>query len=307
MEGQDLRQSSEYSKYMKNIGWQVESGIFIKKFPLIPWSFIKVQRPNWPIDLKKVEKIRKKYKAIQIKIEPNVIDKKKWKEIESELEKYGYKKDKSPMLPTKTIWLDLRKNEHQLLKEMHYKTRYNIKKSQITNNKLQTHPPPRGHGASEGTANRKLQTIRGDEITDEELKEFYEVYKKNAKKQRFWGLKFNQLKWLMKCFGKKSYLLVSRQKLKNKELLGGLILLIHDKTAYYSHNAATKEGKKLFMPTLLVWEAIKLAKKLKCKRFDFEGISDCRFPVTKKWQGFSRFKKGFGGKEVEYIGSFIYT
>jgi len=291
MKDQDLRQSLEYCRYMEKIGWQVESGVFIKKFPLIPWSFIKIQRQSWPIDFKKIERIKRKYKAIQIKIEPNVTDKKKWKKIESELKKYGYKKGKSPMLPTKTIWLDLRKNEHQLLKEMHYKTRYNVHKFEIRNTKYET-------------KSTKHKTIRGDEITNEQLKEFYEIYKKNAKKQGFWGLNFNQLNNLMKCFGEKGYLLLVKDKAL---LLGGLILLIDDKTAYYCHNAGTKEGKKLFVPTLLTWEAIKLAKKLKCKKFDFEGISDLRFPVTKKWQGFSRFKKSFGGKEVEYIGLFIYT
>ncbi|MBU1323407.1 peptidoglycan bridge formation glycyltransferase FemA/FemB family protein, partial [Patescibacteria group bacterium] len=60
----------------------------------------------------------------------------------------------------------------------------------------------------------------------------------------------------------------------------------------------TQEGKIKFVPTLLVWEAIKLAKKLGCKRFDFEGIDD------KRWPGFTRFKKSFGGIEIEYRGSF---
>jgi lipid II:glycine glycyltransferase (peptidoglycan interpeptide bridge formation enzyme) len=58
------------------------------------------------------------------------------------------------------------------------------------------------------------------------------------------------------------------------------------------------------VPTLLTWEAIKLAKKLGDRRFDFEGIADERFPVTNKWLGFSRFKKSFGGNKIEYIGSF---
>jgi lipid II:glycine glycyltransferase (peptidoglycan interpeptide bridge formation enzyme) len=55
---------------------------------------------------------------------------------------------------------------------------------------------------------------------------------------------------------------------------------------------------------LLVWGAIKLGKKMNCLRLDFEGIADERFPMTKKWEGFSRFKRGFGGNEVKYIGSF---
>ncbi|MDZ7586191.1 MAG: peptidoglycan bridge formation glycyltransferase FemA/FemB family protein, partial [Patescibacteria group bacterium] len=68
--------------------------------------------------------------------------------------------------------------------------------------------------------------------------------------------------------------------------------------AYYSHNGVSPAGKRKFVPTMLVWEAIKLAKKLECKRFDFEGIDD------KRWPGFTRFKKSFGGKIIEYPMSF---
>jgi len=101
---------------------------------------------------------------------------------------------------------------------------------------------------------------------------------------------------LFVCMSKKAHLL------KTKE--AGLVILVHDKVAYYSHNAATKRGKQKFEPTSLTWEAIRLAKKLKCVRFDFEGIEDERYKVTKKWAGFSRFKRGFGGEVVEYLGSF---
>jgi lipid II:glycine glycyltransferase (peptidoglycan interpeptide bridge formation enzyme) len=61
----------------------------------------------------------------------------------------------------------------------------------------------------------------------------------------------------------------------------------------------------MFAPTLLTWEAIKLAKKLNCARFDFEGITDERWPLTRKWAGFTRFKKSFGGQAVTYPGNFI--
>jgi lipid II:glycine glycyltransferase (peptidoglycan interpeptide bridge formation enzyme) len=262
---------------MEKIGWLVEDGVFIKKLPLIPYSFIKLQRPNWPVDLRKLERVAKKHRAIQVKIEPNVL---RGEKIEAKLKKFGYKKDSSPLLPTKTIWLDLHKNEQQLLKNMSHKTRYNIKKF--------------------SNSNFQFSIISGNKLSNEQFSKFYKIYKKNCRQKKFWGLSFKQLKSLFEAFGKKSYLLIVEE-------LGGLVLLIHDRTAYYSHNAATVEGKKRFVPTVLTWEAIKLARRLGCWRFDFEGISDHRFPVTKKWRGFSRFKKGFGGREIEYVGSFVKT
>jgi len=268
---EDLRQTKEYGKFMESMGWKVEKGMFIKKLSILPWSFIKYQRPEWPVDFKKIERVIKKYKVIQIKVEPNI---KVNKEVEKKFLKWGYKKDKSPMLPTKTIWLDLKKSEKDLLKNMHAKTRYNI-----------------------GKYKQRVEIIRGDKVNKKTLREFYKIYQENAKKQKFWGLKFKNLVNLFKCFGKKSYLLWA-------EGLGGLIVLINKKTIYYSHNAANKKGRGKFVPTILVWKAILLGKKLRCNRFDFEGISDFRYGVTKKWKGFSRFKKGFGGNEIKYIGSF---
>jgi len=220
---EDLRQAKEYARYMESLGWRVEKGVFVKKLGLIPWSFIKYQRPDWPIELEKIGRLAKKYRVIQIKIEPNVL------------------RDKNQAL--------------------------------------------------------KIEMVRGDKVKDKLLKEFYAIYKDNAKKQKFWGLSFKQLKSLLEALGKKGYLLWVKD-------LGGLILLVHDKTVYYSHNGVNDEGRKRFVASLLVWEAMRLGKKLGCERFDFEGISDERSLVTKKWAGFSRFKRSFGGKEVEYIGCF---
>jgi lipid II:glycine glycyltransferase (peptidoglycan interpeptide bridge formation enzyme) len=51
---------------------------------------------------------------------------------------------------------------------------------------------------------------------------------------------------------------------------------------------------------LLQWEAIKEAKKRDKSIYNFWGIA----PDTKRrhpWQGLSLFKKGFGGRLVEYL------
>lgn len=86
-----------------------------------------------------------------------------------------------------------------------------------------------------------------------------------------------------------------------KDVVGGVLLLFWKKTAYYWIAGATKKGKKLFAPTLLVWEALKLSKQRGCTKFDFVGIWDERLPkYGKEWKGFTKFKEGFGGKEMYY-------
>jgi len=54
----DLRQAPEYCQWMRAIGWQVDKGMFIKKLPLVPWSFIKIQRQKPLIDLRRRENIK---------------------------------------------------------------------------------------------------------------------------------------------------------------------------------------------------------------------------------------------------------
>lgn len=84
--------------------------------------------------------------------------------------------------------------------------------------------------------------------------------------------------------------------------IAGILLLFYDQIAYYWFASSLPLGKKLFAPTLLVWEALKLSKKRGCQVFDFEGIYDERFPkASSSWRGFTKFKEGFGGKKIVYI------
>jgi lipid II:glycine glycyltransferase (peptidoglycan interpeptide bridge formation enzyme) len=52
---------------------------------------------------------------------------------------------------------------------------------------------------------------------------------------------------------------------------------------------------------LIQWEAILDAKIKGFKFYDFWGVDE------KKWPGITRFKTGFGGKEVEYVGAWDYV
>ena len=264
----DLRQTKEYAKYMKSIGWIVErvGGVnyFIKRLPVIG-SFVKIQRPKIT-DFNQINRVVKKYRAFQIVIEPFDLAQGK------PLIKHGFKLTKSPYLPSKTVHIDLTKSEKEVLKEMHYKTRYNIKVA-----------------------------LKRDVVVkkSKDIERFVDLWLNAQPSRKFLKLG-KSIHAIHNAFGKNSHLLLAY---KDNKLLAGILMPETGYVAYYMYAAATPEGKKLFAPTLVTWEVIRLAKKLKCKVFDFEGVYDDRFPL-KSWLGFSRFKKSFGGLEVEYPGAY---
>lgn len=304
----DLRQTSDYAKYMSSIGWIVErkDGVnyFIKKFPLIG-SFIKIQRPK-KIDFDQITTIAKKYRAFQIIIEPILparFGSKSWSSAGIRTNNHnliilqGYKQSKSPYLPSKTIYIDLTKSEKVLLKEMHYKTRYNIKK------------------ASQNSTTKSPKFFKIQISYD--IEKFADFWQECARNQR--GMFLSQKKEIIelyKAFGENAHLILVYHKdtsevaertprmVEKRELVSGILMIRTKDIAYYMYAAASDAGKKLFAPTLCAWEAIKLSKKHGSKIFDFEGIYDERFPL-KSWHGFTRFKKSFGGREIEYPGAFV--
>jgi peptidoglycan pentaglycine glycine transferase (the first glycine) len=84
---------------------------------------------------------------------------------------------------------------------------------------------------------------------------------------------------------------------KNKPIAAVLASFSGD-TVTYMHGASANDERNVMAPFLLQWEIIKSAKLAGYKYYDFYGIDE------KKWPGVTRFKKGFGGEEINYTGTF---
>src|SRR4030042_24050 len=163
--------------------------------------------------------------------------------------------------------------------------------------KAQYPNPPIPFEKIEKLEKKKLQII---EILD--LEKLRQAWRKSVGWRRYIP-SLKNLKNLKRAFTRKALFLTAQSQGK---ISGGTILLTNNSRAYYYYAFTSKEGRKKLAQYLLVWEAMKLAKKRGCQIFDFEGIYDKRFPV-KDWQGFSHLKKSFGGQEIEYPGVFIKT
>jgi lipid II:glycine glycyltransferase (peptidoglycan interpeptide bridge formation enzyme) len=267
----DLRQTKEYISYIRSLGWEADefqrTYIYIKRF--LFWKFVKVQRPG-SLDIRSFnEYLLRKYRFSTIYLEPGT---------QSQYEhflKLGFKKYNSPYLPSKTIQVDLTKTETQLLNQMHYKTRYNIKKTGGDN---------------------LIVTSTGD------INKFADFWQKCAKDRGMFLDQRREIKMLHKAFDKNSDIWIATD--IEKKWLAAIFQVSTDDISYYMYAASSKEGKKLYAPTILAWKAVESAKQKRKKIFDFEGVFDERFPLN-SWRGFTRFKKSFGGREVEYPGCLV--
>lgn len=265
----DLRQTKEYANYVRSLGWEVDefqsTYIYVKRF--LFWKFVKVQRPH-DLSVHGFNKyLLKKFRFSTVYLESG-------SQFQyEEFLKLGFKKYNSPYLPSKTIQIDLTKTEAQLLSQMHYKTRYNIK---------------------------KMEDIGVTKTED--IEKFADFWQRCAKDRGMFLDQRREIALLYKAFEQSSDIWIARD--INKNWIAAIFQVNTNDVSYYMYAAASDEGKRLYAPTILAWKAIESAKQKKKKIFDFEGVFDERFPLN-SWRGFTRFKKSFGGREVEYPGCLV--
>ena len=209
--------------------------------------------------------------AIFLKLEPMAEDGK----LEDSLLKAGFSKSKKEIQPQRTIILDLAKSEEQILAEMHQKTRYNIR-----------------------VAKKKELRIRNHEsgMGEKLMEEFWRLLQKTADKDRFHSHSKQYYKKLLELPITRLFTAEHRGR-----IIAANIILFYENHAAYLHGASDHDYRALMAPYLLHWEVIKYAKEHGLSEYDLWGIDE------KKWSGVTRFKKGFGGREVKYTGSYDYV
>ncbi|HEY0492428.1 MAG TPA: peptidoglycan bridge formation glycyltransferase FemA/FemB family protein [Candidatus Dormibacteraeota bacterium] len=85
------------------------------------------------------------------------------------------------------------------------------------------------------------------------------------------------------------------------DALGGVMVFRFGKTAYYLFGGSTDKKRELMPNYLLHWQAILDFRELGCEVYDWWGIPEEPAP-DHPWFGLYRFKTGFGGETVRYVG-----
>lgn len=277
-------QSQEWEKARKEMGIEtIRLNGFLLTLHKIPFTNYKIgylprsKMPDKKI-LDKLFEFGKKNNLIFIKIEPYVEKSKFQISNFKSILKSKFQISKHPLFPAWTQILDLDKPEDKLLKSFHSKTRYNIRLAE------------------------KKGVIVKEESNDKGFEIFAKLYFETCKRQKYFGHNYQYHKTIWKNLKDKiAHILIAYF---NNTPLAAYELWYQDKTLYYVYGGTSIKYRNLMASNLLMWEAIKLGKKLGAEKFDMWGSLPPNYDLTHPWSGFTRFKQGYGTKFIEFIGSY---
>lgn len=226
-----------------------------------------------------LKKIGKENNCAFIKVEPNIeMDNGQWT-MDNSKNNSQFISSPKPLFTKYNFVIDLTKSEDELLKNMHPKTRYNIKIAQK-------------HGV-------KVE----ERIDDEAFNIYLKLYFDTTKRQGYHGHNqtYHRKVWENLKNADMARLVIAFY--QHKPLTAWMLLNFKD-TLYYPYGGSSKIHPEVMANNLIAWEAIKLGKKLKLKKFDMWGALGPDALSNDPWYGFHKFKMGYGGQLVEYVGTY---
>jgi lipid II:glycine glycyltransferase (peptidoglycan interpeptide bridge formation enzyme) len=196
---------------------------------------------------------------------------------------YNLRKAPTDILPTNTIFMDLKKDKEILLKRMKPKTRYNIH-----------------------LAHRRGVSVR--EVDYNNLGVWYDLYRETAQRNHIHLPDIGYFRTVLNTRANDSqsparvHLLLAEE---SGNALAGMFLVISGKRATYLYGASSTRKRNLMPAYALQWEAIEKAKQFGCVEYDMFGISPTPDPAH-PMSGLYRFKSGFGGEIFHRQGCWDY-
>ncbi len=187
----------------------------------------------------------------------------------------------APIQPVRTILLDLDADEASLLAHMKEKWRYNVR-----------------------LAERRGVRVR-EALSIEDVRAWYDLMQVTGARDQFGihTLDYYLHAWQIFAPRQQARLLLAEFE---GQLLAGIFVGLFAYQGIYLYGASGNEHRNLMPNYLLQWEAIRWARGQGAHQYDFWGIpaSD---DETEDMAGAYRFKSGWGGKVVRFVGCYQQT
>lgn len=183
--------------------------------------------------------------------------------------------------PSSTVILDLDESEEELLSDMHEKTRYNIR-----------------------LAERKGVSVRVGS-TDEDIEAYLALNQETANRDNFLSQPLEYIRATVRALRDGGMCRIRLAEYQGEVLASNIEMRFGD-TVTYLYGASSSSHRNVMAPYALQWSAITSAKKEGCRFYDFYGanpVSSRSIDFKTSWEGITRFKLGWGGHRVEYVGT----
>jgi peptidoglycan pentaglycine glycine transferase (the first glycine) len=261
------------------------STAYIPKGPLVEPA----GSPEYVSLLSAVHNLCRRRGAISLKLEPD------WEEgVETRafLMAQGLIPSDQTIQPRRTVVIDLAPDEEEILSQMKPKTRYNIRLA-----------GRRGVSVRLGTA--------GD------LPAFYRLLRATGRRAGFGIHSESYYTHAWQLFAAKGSVALVMAEYGAKPL-AALMIFVWGTKAWYLYGASSDEERQRMPTHLAQWEAMRWAKARGCETYDLWGIPDVEESdigpsvmeaedhgaLSGGMGGLYRFKRGFGGREVRYVGAY---
>ena len=274
-----LLQTGEWGELKSAFGWKpvrIVNGefgvqILFRKLPLgFTIAYIPKANPDKSL-LPEIDSVCKSHRAVFLKLEPDF-----W--VGEQPETWNLELETSPhnIQPPRTIIVDIRGTEDEILARMKQKTRYNIR-----------------------LAEKKGVTVRAWD----DIESFHSMMLITGGRDGFGIHSLEYYKRAYELLQPKGLGEILVAEYEGKPL-AALFVACNGNRAYYLYGASTDEERNRMPTYLLQWEAMKWAKAYGCEVYDLWGVPDedeatleDNFEKRRDglW-GVYRFKRGFGGE-----------
>lgn len=235
--------------------------------------------------INQAKEVAKEYHSFKLVLDPDIpSDDEEFKKIAREI---GFTisedaKDFSQMIQPRYVFrLDVKdKTEEELMASFHEKWRYNIR-----------------------LAGRKgVKIIEGGR---DDMKKFHDIMLTTGVRDNFLIRPLSYFERMYDELAPKGYMKLLMAEYEG-EIIAAVIPIIYGNKVWYLYGASSNEHRNVMPNYLLQWEQIKLALKNKCDIYDFRGVSG-HVDEGHPQYGIYKFKKGFNGDFVEFVGELKMT
>lgn len=184
--------------------------------------------------------------------------------------------------PLRTLAINLSLSKEQILTQMKPKGRYNIKVAQRYGLKVVSMDLKSG------------------------LNDFLKFYRETVDRKQFEGKEEKYFTDLVSAIENPAEAKMFFVKDQNN-ILAVALVIFYGNLATFLFGASSDSNREKMAPYLLHYEIICQAKEMGFHGYDFYGIVPDENDLNHPWQGFTAFKKKFGGSEIKYIGAYDFV